>query len=939
LRGIPFPERFVPLTVGARLGTYEILGLVGSGGMGEVYRARDTELDRDVALKILPQPFAADAERLARFEREARTLAALNHPNIAAIFGITSARSTAGDSPTNVRALVMELVPGRTLDEICGAGNPLSLDTAVRIAAQIADALEAAHDAGIVHRDLKPANVKVRDDDVVKLLDFGLARAMVATDAGGTADTMASPTILSPAATQQGVILGTAGYMSPEQARGRVADKRSDIWAFGVVLYEMLTGKRLFTGDTVTEVIAMVIKDAPDLSALPADTPPRLRALIERCLDRDVKTRLRDIGEARVALSRISWSPGSSDPGSGNWSPGSSDPGIHRPTAAAISRGRTSRRELAAWALAALATFAALGLLLTRAPGGPSADAPGQVIRSMIPPPTDNVFDFDVTVGPAVLSPDGRYVAFSARSRDSRIQLWVRALGETDARPIEGTDDASFPFWSPDSRSIGFYSSSRGRIERVDVTGGAPVAIVRASYVRGASWGPDGLIAYDSSDAGAAISVVSVGPAPSGVEGGTPRRIVETGLPRSPWILPDGRHLLYLNREEDQVRVVGIDGTGDALVVEASSNAIYASGQLLYMREGTLLAQPFDLSRRAVSGTAVALARGVHLLLGSDARGVFSASETGLLLYQTGAAEAAASLAWFDPAGTRQSIVGEMGAARGVFLSPDNQYAAVGIADVEGKLALWRVNLSNLTRNRLTFATGADDVSAFLTWAPDGRHVAYATRQNGRPTITRTPAAGGQAESLFELPAEHAQALNARVTAWTKDGATILYANEAKGGVWRLPLKPVAPGSALTATPLLKDAPDALNVQLSPNERWIAFQSSVGSGTVPGVSVDAYPGGGRRQAVSERATLPRWSTDGKALYFAVDNQLSVVDVTEADGDIRFGAARPLMPVIVGRGYSYDVSDDGRILALVTSERRAGQPLTLVQNWLATLRKD
>jgi Tol biopolymer transport system component/tRNA A-37 threonylcarbamoyl transferase component Bud32 len=916
------------LSPGTRIGPYEVVALLGSGGMGEVYRARDTELDRDVALKILPQAFAADPERLARFEREAKTLAALNHPNIAAIFGIASGRSTAGDPHAGVRALVMELVPGRTLDEVCGDGRPLSPNAAVRIAAQIAEALEAAHDAGIVHRDLKPANIKLRDDDVVKLLDFGLARAIVSADASGSADTMASPTMLSPAATQQGVILGTAGYMSPEQARGRVADKRSDIWAFGVVLYEMLTGKRLFTGDTVTEVIATVIKDAPDLTALPAETPPRLRALIERCLDRDVKTRLRDIGEARVALSRINWSPGSSDPANEPVAVGHGPTG----TAAAIPRGRPSARELAAWALAATAMFVALGLWLTRAPGPSSSDVAGQVIRSMIVPPDNHVFDFDVTVGPAVLSPDGRFVAFSARSRDNRIQLWVRALDAAEARPIEGTDDASFPFWSPDSRSIGFYSSSRGRIERVDVNGGAPVAIVRAAYVRGASWGPDGLIAYDSSDGGAGISVVSV-------SGGTPRRIVESGLPRSPWILPDGKHLLYLSREEDQVRVIGIDGAGDAPVIEASSNAIYVSGQLLYMREGTLLAQPFDLSRRTVSGTAVALARGVHMLLGSDARGVFSASETGLLLYQTGAAEAATSLAWFDPAGTRQSIVGEMGAARGVFLSPDNQYAAVGIADVEGKLALWRVNLSNLTRNRLTFATGADDVSAFLTWAPDGRHVAYSARQNGRSTITRTPAAGGQAESLFELPAEHTQALNARVTAWTKDGATILYANESIGGMWRLHLKPVAPGSTPTATPLLKDAPNALNVQLSLNERWIAFQSSVGTGTVPGVFVDAYPGGGRRQTVSERATLPRWSDDGKALYFALDNQLSVVDVTEADGDIRFGAARPLMPVIVGRGYSYDVSDDGRILALITSERRAGQPLTLVQNWLAGLRKD
>jgi serine/threonine-protein kinase len=288
------------LPPGTRLGPYEIVSALGAGGMGEVYRARDKQLDRDVALKILPPLLAADPERLARFEREAKTLAALNHPNIAAIYGVEK------------NALVMELVPGRTLDEVIQArsttGRGLPVEEAVHIAAQIAEGLEAAHEAGIVHRDLKPANIKQRDDDVVKLLDFGLARAMdsATAGAGGPVETMASLTMLSPAVTQQGIILGTAGYMSPEQARGRVADKRADIWAFGVVLYEMLTGKRLFAGETVTEVIATVIKDAPNLAALPADTPPRLRALLARCLDRDVKTRLRDIGEARVMLSRVS---------------------------------------------------------------------------------------------------------------------------------------------------------------------------------------------------------------------------------------------------------------------------------------------------------------------------------------------------------------------------------------------------------------------------------------------------------------------------------------------------------------------------------------------------------------------------------------------------------------------------------------------------------
>ena len=893
------------LTTGTRLGPYEVVAPLGVGAMGEVYRARDTQLDRDVALKILPPVFATDPERLARFEREAKTLAALNHPCIASIYGLEKTPST-GSGQAGPPALVMELVPGRTLDEIIAAEGPLPPDTAAQIAAQIADGLEAAHEAGIVHRDLKPANIKRRDDGVVKILDFGLARAMDSADA--MADAMASPTMLSPAMTQRGVILGTAGYMSPEQAKGRVADKRSDIWAFGVVLYEMLTGKRLFTGDTVTEVIATVIKDAPNFGALPSGTPPGLRALLERCLDRDLKTRLRDIGEARIALGRVNDPP----------------PLGQRPTPdRAHSPARPAGRELVAWGLAAMAVVA-FGLRLARAPQTSATDGP--VVRTMIPPPDDTAFDFDVTVGPAVISPDGRMVAFSARSRDGRIQLWIRALDSTAAHPVDGTDGASFPFWSPDSRSVGFYSSGRGRLERVDVAGGAPVAIVRAGFVRGASWGSDGTIAYDASEPRPGISVVNVA-------GGTPRMVVEAGDPRSPWILPGSKHLLYYNRIRSQVRVVAIDGTGDELVTDATSAAIYAGGQLLFLREGTLLAQPFDLARRAASGSPVAIARDVQMLLG-DPRGVFSASETGTLLYQDAGAEAATSLAWFDRTGTRQALVGEIGSARGVVLSPDNQLATVGMLDVENRLALWRVNLSNNQRNRLTYDTGVDETSPFFAWSPDGRTVAYSAKRQGKVVVARTPVSGGQEEPLFDVPFEHTQGGTPRVTAWTKDALAILYSGLPKGGLWRLPLRPGVAGARLMATALLKDADSAVNVRLSPNEHWISYQSAVGGGTVTAVFVDAYPGGGHRQQVSERSSIALWSADGKSLYFAVDNQLSVVEATEADGTIHFGPPRTLMPVIVGRGYSYDVAKDGRILALVTSEGRASRPLTLVQHWLA-----
>jgi eukaryotic-like serine/threonine-protein kinase len=913
----------MPLLPGARVGPYEVIAKLGEGGMGQVYRARDTQLDRDVALKILPPLLAADPERLARFEREAKTLAALNHPNIAHIYGVEK------------NALVMELVPGRTLEEIIapaghseaervsarlsdsdsaarhgdGAPRNLNIDEAIHIALQIALGLEAAHEAGIVHRDLKPANIKQRDDGVVKLLDFGLARAMDSATAtsGSSAETIASPTMLSPAMTQQGIILGTAGYMSPEQARGRVADKRADIWAFGVVLYEMLTGKRLFAGETVTEVIATVIKEAPNLDALPADTPPRVRALLARCLDRDVKTRLRDIGEARVMLLRAN------DPQDGSMAHGSAGP-----HATGIAR-----REIAAWSIAGIAIAATAVLLFAGAGLPASTDAGLHVVRTMIPPPADAAFDADVTVAPAVISPDGRLICFGARSQNGKIQLWLRALDSADAKAIDGTDGASFPFWSPDSKSIGFYVSGRGRIERVDVAGGAPFAVVRASFVRGASWGINDTILYDS---GGRIHAV-----PS--TGGEPRDVTSGGTPRSPWMLPDGRHLLYVQRDANQIHVVALDGTGDAIVTNATSNAVYANGYLLYMREDALLAQPFGLEKLAVSGAPIALAKGVQQING-ESRGVFSASETGLLLYQDGGAAAATSLEWFDGTGKRTSSLGELGRARGVSLSPDDRFVLTLISDADGGSSLVRINLSNAERNRLAVASPGDDISSFTAWSPDGRFVAYATRRGGKVSLARVDAGGGQEQKIVDLTSANglpSDMTTPRLTVWARDA--VFYAGNVTGGAWRLPL---APSLAAAGPPTRVLAGDqGLNLRLSPDSRWLAFQAQSQSNTaVSAVFVQSYPAADERQQVADRASLPRWSDDGRSLYFAVDNQLMVASATETGGSLHFGTPREIMPVITGRGYSYDVTKDGRILALVTSDKRAMRPLTLVQNWLS-----
>jgi Tol biopolymer transport system component len=883
------------LSPGTRLGAYEVTAQIGVGGMGEVYRATDCNLKRSVAIKVMPASVAGDADRLARFQREAEVLAALNHPNIAAIYGL--------EKIVDVTALVMELVEGEDLSQRLARGA-IPLDEALAIAAQVADALEAAHEQGIIHRDLKPANIKVRAEGTVKVLDFGLAKA-TAPAADPSLSPSMSPTMLSPALMSGvGVILGTAAYMAPEQARGKAVDRRADIWAFGAVLFEMLTGERAFDGEDISITLANVLKQDVRWDALPADVPTPIRRLLRRCLQKDPKKRLSAIGDARLDLEDAA-SNAADAPGSPTAAPGAA----------------SSRARALPWAVAAVAAMAAgfLGVTDLRQPASERA-----IVRTMIPPPEHAAFDFDNTVGPAVLSPNGRSVAFSARSADGRVQLWVRPLDAADARPIAGTDDASFPFWSSDSRSVGYFSSGRGRLERVDLAGGTPVVIARAGFVRGANWASDNTVLFDATDVCECIMEVSIA-------GGDPKPLVTRGNPRSPWMLPDGRHFLYHALKTRQIRVASRDGTSDKVVTDTTSNAIFSDGRLLFMRDDTLLAQPFDLSTLALTGAPVAAARGVHILLG-DGRGVFSASETGSLLYQDGASDSATSLAWFDDTGKRLGVVGDMGAARNVRLSPDGRMVQIGLSDEEGHLDLWMIDLATRARRRVTFSREPDRVSPFAVWAPDGSALSYAIMRDGKYAVARSPVAGGAEHVLLTLPTDPTGRFDfPRVTAWTNDGATIFYSGDSGGGIWTLALSP-GPTGARTTSLLVKDPDRAQNARLSPSQRWVAYQAALGSATVQGIFVEVFPGGGTRQQVAARGTLPVWSPDGKSFYYADDSTLTVVDVTEAEGTVRFGPPRRIMPIIVGRGFSYDVAKDGRILALTTSDLRAARPLTLVQNW-------
>jgi serine/threonine protein kinase/sugar lactone lactonase YvrE len=920
------PKPCEDVVIGQKIGSYDVLAKLGEGGMGEVYRAIDTNLKRTVAIKVLPQSVAGDADRLARFQREAEILAALNHPNIAAIYGLERSEGTT--------ALVMELVEGDDLSTAPAAAGPsesasrgpaprgggaprgMNIDDALPIARQIASALEAAHEAGIVHRDLKPANIKVRTDDTVKVLDFGLAKnfAEVTEASGGRG--ASSATMTSPAMTQMGMILGTAAYMSPEQAKGRRVDRRADVWAFGAVLYEMVTGTRAFPGDDVAEVLASVLAREPDWSRLPVDAPA-ITNVVRRCLERDPKQRFGDMQSVRLALDGAFSSVSSAI------------------TSTAQPVTPTSRVSSSLpWAITAVAGIAAgiFSVAYFNRPAAPASATATVTIKTMIPPPDGTAFDFDVTAAPPVISPNGRFVAFGARSVGGKNQIWVRPLDSLEARPVAGTEGASFPFWSPDSQSLGYYSAGRGRLERIDLFGassgeqsgalsvGAPQVIAKASYVRGANWAADGTVLYDSSDEGGGIWEASI-------SSGTPKRLITGDFPKAPWMLPDGKYFVY--RSAGKIRVAARDGSSNEIVTDATSHAVYASGRLLFLRENTLLSQPFDLATRKVTGAAVSVASDVQRLLG-DPVGLFSASTDGMLVYLDGAAASATTLAWFDQTGKRTATVGDMGSARGVRLSPDDRSTLLAIYDSGSALDLSRVDLSNGTRTRLTFSSELNPIGSFAVWSHDGRYIAYGTYQDGKRLIVRRPSTGGAEEVLFTIPADQKVSNVVRVGAWTNDGATLVYSGAGTGGMWMLPL--TGDPATRKPAPLVLDLDAAQNARQSSNQQWVSYQAPPSAGSVQGIFVEAFPGGGKRQQAVARGTLAAWSADGKSLYYADDGMLTVVSVTPVDGALRFGPPRAIMPVIVGRGYSYDIAKDGRILALVTNESRAVRPLTLVQNW-------
>jgi len=867
-----------------------------------VYRARDSRLARDVALKVLPETFARDADRMVRFEREAKVLASLNHPNIAQLYGFEESNAA--------RALVMELVEGPTLAERIKQGS-LPIGEALPVAKQIAEGLEYAHEHGIIHRDLKPSNVKLTPDGQVKILDFGLAKALEAESA--EEELRNSPT-LSGAATREGVLLGTAAYMSPEQARGKRVDRRADIWAFGCVLYEMLTGLCAFGGETTSDILACVIRAEPDWSSLPVSVAPRIRELLRRCLQKDPKRRLQAIGEARVAMEEIL--------------AGAPDVVDFAPPA----DGHLKLRERIAWTTAVASLTIVVALLSIGYFSRKSK--PAQPILSQIGPPENTKFVLvGLSAGPPVLSPDGNLLAFAARSADGKQPLWVRSLDGAREGPLAGTEGATFPFWSPDSRSLGFFAN--GKVNRIDATGGPLLVLCDAASGRGGAWGTDGTILF----------AVLFGPL-LGVpaSGGTPQPVTKLNESlnqrshRWPQFLPDGRHFLFLAQaaatENSAIYAGSLDGGEPKLLVRNESSAMYAPpGYLLFVRQGTLVAQGFNANKLQLTGDAVPLARRGDAD-SAMSRGDFSVSENGILVYASGTLSVA-RLLWFDRSGRQLAETGTEDIYGFPRISPDGRKLVVSRASGASSSSIWIFDLVRGTSSRLTFSAGRNDLPV---WSPDGKSIAFTSTQGGNRHIYQQAADGtGTATPLVVSEGDEI------LPSWSSDGRYIVFQTQTNPRnspfeIWVKPLFGDRKAFPVAQNPQFLQGDPAI----SPDDKWLAHDSDE-SGRFEVYLTPFLHGGGKWQISTSGGGCARWRADGRELfYMSLDNKITSAEISGQASSVAIGKVQPLFqtnPVPSAPECMYDVTADGKKFVVVTpSTQQGSQPPTLVVNWPAVLKK-
>ena len=867
------------LEVGGRIGPYQLVSILGTGGMGKVYRARDATLNRDVAVKVLAEPFTGDADRLARFLREAQLLASLNHPHIAAIYGV--------EKYEDGQALVLELVDGPTVADRCVRG-PLPIPEAIAIARQITEALEAAHEKGIVHRDLKPANIAIDPGGRVKVLDFGLAKLAESTHVSNASAEITHAVV---AGSSPGLIVGTAAYMAPEQVRGEVADRSCDVWAFGCVLFETLTGRPAFAGATFSDIIGEVLKSEPDWSALPAETPETIRRLLRRCLQKDRRRRLRDIADARLELEDI-------------------DDRRQRLETPAGSR----RPERALW-LIALVVVAGLAAWLARLV---PHDQPVQAFRLEIstPPSTDPTS--------LSISADGRHVAFSGDDNGAS-RLWVRTLDAAAPRPLAGTTGGYFPFWSPDNRSLAFFAD--GKLKRIDIETGSVQTLDDATAGRGGAWLEDGAIIF-APQAGPIYRIPATGGSRVRV---TPEQ--STRNARFPQMLPDGRHFVYYSVGTPQARGVYIgdlDGTPGRRVVDADGAAVYsASGHLMFVRQRTLFSQRFDANRLELVGDPVSVSSeiAVDVNVGSTA---LSASRAGALLYRTGLAHAERQLAWVDRSGAERARLGEPDDTRtwGPELSPDGRTVAI-TKTASGNQDIWLLDLSRQVLRRFT-SDDAPDANA--VWSPDGRRVAFTSSRTAGGAMYVAAVSGDEPEHrLVDTP----PAMQA--SDWSRDGRYLLFRSQSP--TTRYDIWAVAPDEGKKAFPVVQTAFDERDAQFSPDGKWIAFESNE-SGRFE-IYVQAFPGPGRKWPISPAGGAQvRWSHDGRELfYIAADRRLMSVPITldAANQRVDAGAPKPLFTTNVGAVVSvnrqqYTPSPDGQRFLMNTVKDERTYPITVLLNW-------